>query len=152
MKKTKIICTIGPASTDAAILEKMIKAGMNIARLNFSHGSYEEHAERIKLIRDTAARLGVSVGILADIQGPKIRIGKIKDEPLVLNEGDRVFMTVDPTKDQTNGYIYVDYPTLIKDVKIGGKILLADGMIGLTVLAVTETQLECEVQNNGELT
>jgi pyruvate kinase len=152
LKKTKIICTIGPATSEAAILEKMIKAGMNIARLNFSHGSYDEHAERIKLVRDTAAKLGVPVGILADIQGPKIRIGKLKVEPLILNEGDRVYLTVDPAKDQTIGYIYVDYPTLIKDVKIGGTILLADGMISLTVLAATNDQLECQVLNNGELT
>lgn len=152
MKKTKIICTIGPASTDGAILEKMIRAGMNIARLNFSHGSYEEHAARIKLIRDTADRLGVPVGILADIQGPKIRIGKLKDEPLVLREGDRVYLTIDPAKNQTDGYIYVDYPTLVKDVKVGGKLLLADGMISLTVLSAKDDQLECQVLNNGELT
>jgi pyruvate kinase len=152
VKKTKIVCTIGPASTNEVILEKMIQAGMNIARLNFSHGSYEEHAERIQMVRDTAARLGVAVGILADIQGPKIRIGKLKTEPLVLKEGDRVFLTVDPAKDQTDGYIYLDYPTLVKDVKPGGKILLADGMIGLTVLEAKDDQLECQVLNNGELT
>jgi pyruvate kinase len=152
LKKTKIICTIGPTSTDGAVLEKMIKAGMNIARLNFSHGTYEEHAQRIKLVRDTAARLGVPVGILADIQGPKIRIGKLKEEPLALNEGDRVCLTVDPAKDKTTGFIYVDYPTLIQDVKVGGKILLSDGMISLNVLAAVDNQLECQVLNNGELT
>lgn len=152
MKKTKIICTIGPSSTDPQILEKMIQAGMNIARLNFSHGTYEEHAERIRLIRETAARLGVTVGILADIQGPKIRIGKLKTEPLLLKEGDRLHLTTDPAKDKTEGFIYVDYPTLLQDVKVGSKILLADGMINLSVVALKDVQVECQVLNSGELT
>ncbi len=152
MKKTKIICTIGPASSDPLVLENMIKAGMNIARVNFSHGTYEEHAGRIKMIRDTANKIGVAVGILADIQGPKIRIGKIEPEPLRLQEGQKIILTSDSSKEGTADYIYVDYPTLTTDVKIGGKILLADGMIGLKVLSITGNQTECQVLNGGELT
>jgi pyruvate kinase len=152
VKKTKIICTIGPACSDGVVLEKMINAGMNIARLNFSHGTYEEHAGRIKTIRETAAQLGKPVGILADIQGPKIRTGKLSKEPLVLKEGERLYLSIDPGKEKTPGYIYVDYPTLINDVKTGGRIYLADGMIGLTVLASSTYDLECEVLNGGELT
>lgn len=152
MKKTKIICTLGPASSDPAVLEKMINAGMNIARLNFSHGAYEEHAYRIKLVRQVAAKLGKTVGILADIQGPKIRIGKLPVEPLILNDGDQVHLTIDQSKGQTSGYIYVDYPSLISDVVCGGKIFLADGMIQLRVMKLGETDLQCEVVSGGELT
>ncbi|MGE5582789.1 MAG: pyruvate kinase [Bacillota bacterium] len=152
MKKTKIICTIGPACSEPAVLEKMINAGMNIARLNFSHGSYEEHAGRIKMVRDAAAKLGVPVGVLADIQGPKIRIGRLREDPLVLSAGQQIILTADPAKEETSGYIYVDYPTLSKDVRVGGTILLADGMLGLTVLSITGDQLECRVVNGGELT
>ncbi len=152
MKKTKIICTLGPASTDPAVLEKMINSGMNIARLNFSHGAYEEHANRIKLVRQAAAKLGKTVGILADLQGPKIRIGKLPVEPLVLNDGDQIFLTIDQEKGRTAGYVYVDYPSLIKDVILGGKIFLADGMIQLRINEIKKTDLKCEVVSGGELT
>lgn len=152
MKKTKIICTLGPASSDPAVLEKMINSGMNIARLNFSHGAYEEHAYRIKLVRQVAAKLGKSVGILADIQGPKIRIGKLPVEPLVLNDGDHIFLTIDQLKGKNTDYIFVDYPSLINDVTVGGKIFLADGMIELRIIEVGETDLKCEVTSGGELT
>ncbi len=151
MKKTKIICTLGPASTEPAVLEKLIKAGMNIARLNFSHGSHEEHAERIKLVREIATRLGSPIGILADIQGPKIRTGIINPGPIQLTEGTEVRLTTDRQKDGNPDFIYVDYPTLVQDVKIGGTIFLADGMIQLTVKAVQGTDLICEVLNGGEL-
>ncbi len=151
MKKTKIICTLGPASSNPVVLEKLIKAGMNIARLNFSHGSYEEHAERIRLVRDVSAKLGIPVGILADMQGPKIRTGIINPSPMVLTDGSHVQLTVDTKKDGTPGFIYVEYPTLIEDVKVGGQIFLADGMILLSVVAASGTELECEVVNGGEL-
>lgn len=152
MKKTKIICTLGPASSDPAVLERMINSGMNIARLNFSHGAYEEHARRIKLVRQVAAKVGKPVGILADLQGPKIRIGKLTVEPLILNEGDRIHLTIDREKGRTSGYVFVDYPTLIKDVTLGDKIFLADGMIELKITAIGETDLQCEVVGGGELT
>ncbi|NLY75342.1 MAG: pyruvate kinase [Firmicutes bacterium] len=152
MKKTKIICTLGPASSNPAVLEKMIDAGMDIARLNFSHGVHEEHAYRIKLIRQVAAKLGKSVGILADLQGPKIRIGKLPVEPLYLNDGELIFLTIDQARERTPGYIFVDYPSLLNDVVPGGKIFLADGMIQLKILEIGETDLQCEVVRGGELT
>lgn len=152
MKKTKIICTLGPASSDLEVLEKMIKSGMNIARLNFSHGSYEEHAYRIKLVRQAAAKCGKPIGILADLQGPKIRIGKLPVEPLVLNDGDRIYLTIDQEQGRTPGYVFVDYPTLIQDVTLGGKIFLADGMIELKIIKIGKTDLQCEVISGGELT
>ncbi len=152
MKKTKIICTLGPASSDPVVLEKMINSGMNIARLNFSHGTYGEHAHRIKLVRQVAAKVGKPVGILADLQGPKIRIGKLPVEPLVLNDGDRIYLTVDQEQGQTSGCVFVDYPTLIKDVTLGGKILLADGMIELRIIEIGKINIQCEVVSGGELT
>lgn len=152
MKKTKIICTIGPASSNPEVLEKMIKSGMNIARLNFSHGSYEEHAHRIKLVRQAAAKCGKPIGILADLQGPKIRIGKLPVEPLVLNDGERIYLTIDQEQERIPGYVFVDYPTLIQDVTLGGKIFLADGMIELKIIRIGKTDLQCEVISGGELT
>lgn len=152
MKKTKIICTLGPASSAPLILEKLIKAGMNIARLNFSHGSYEEHAARIQMVREASAKVGQPVGILADIQGPKIRTGMLDKEPLTLTEGDRIRLTPQRAKERASGYIYVDYPTLLQDVKPGGQIFLADGMIRLAVQAVSADSLECSVVNGGDLT
>jgi pyruvate kinase len=152
MKRTKIVCTLGPASSDSAVLEKLIKAGMNVARLNFSHGSHAEHAGRIRAVREVAARLDCQVGILADIQGPKIRTGLLSEATLLMEEGACFKLTIDPTKEQKPGYIFVAYPTLIADVKVGGRIFLADGMIELKVLAATATELECEVKSGGELT
>jgi pyruvate kinase len=152
LKRTKIICTLGPATSDPAILEKMINAGMNIARLNFSHGSYEEHAARIRTVREVAAKLNRSVGVLADIQGPKIRTGILPESPLTMAEGTRFRLSVDPAKEQVPGYIFVKYPTLIQDVKPGGKIFLADGMIELKIISAAPTELECEVVSGGELT
>lgn len=152
MKKTKIVCTLGPASSSPEVMEKLMRAGMNIVRLNFSHGSYEEHASRIKAIREIAAKTGQLIGIMADIQGPKIRIGNLAEEPLVLQEGQEVVFTVDPSKDKTSGYIFIDYPTLIQDLPIGGTILLADGMICVTVVEASHDELKCKVIFGGELT
>jgi pyruvate kinase len=152
LKRTKIICTLGPASSDPVVLEKMINAGMNIARLNFSHGTHEEHAKQIQTLRKVAAKLNKQVGILADIQGPKIRTGILCKSPLLMEEGAHYFLTVDSAKETLPGYIFVAYSTLVADVKVGGKIFLADGMIELKVLAANATDVECEVVNGGELT
>jgi pyruvate kinase len=152
MKKTKIICTLGPASSSPEILEKMIRAGMNIVRLNFSHGAYEEHEARIKTIREIAAKTGQIIGIIADIRGPKIRIGVLPEEPLVLQEDQFIYLTVDPGKGKIPGYIYIDYPTLVKDVPVDGIILLADGMIRLSVAEAGRDELTCKVIFGGELT
>ncbi|HPT87020.1 MAG TPA: pyruvate kinase [Bacillota bacterium] len=152
MKKTKIICTLGPASSSVAVLEKLINAGMNIARLNFSHGTYAEHAERIRLVREAAAKTKQPVGILADIQGPKIRTGLLPNEPLMMNKGDRFFLSADPAKEGLPGYIYVKYPTLNEDVQVGRNIFLADGMIGMKILEKRPEGILCEVTSGGELT
>lgn len=93
MRRTKIVCTIGPATSSPAMIEKLIKAGMNVARLNFSHGSYAEHLEKIERIRDASAKLGTCVGILQDLCGPKIRIGKIEKGPVKLEQGQDFLFT-----------------------------------------------------------
>jgi pyruvate kinase len=152
LKKTKIICTLGPASSEPAVLEKLIDAGMNIIRLNFSHGSHGEHAARIKLVREISKRLGIHIGILADIQGPKIRTGILAEEPLALRVGERVSLSIDPAKERSAGYIYVDYPNLIHDLRPSSKVFLADGMIELEVLQIENTELTCMVVCEGELT
>ena len=151
LKKTKIICTLGPASSKADVLERLIAAGMNIARLNFSHGTHAEHAQAIKLIRAAALKTGQHVGILGDIQGPKIRTGCFAQEPLFLKEQEHIFISVDPAKERAPNYIYVDYPELIRDVAVGGQILLADGMFSLTVVKIANNELECVINNSGEL-
>lgn len=152
MKKTKIICTLGPASSAPPVLEKMFDAGMNIARLNFSHGAYEEHARIIAAVRETAARNHKSIGILADIQGPKIRTGALYQESLRLEEGTEVVLTTDPREERQPGFIYVGYPTLSEDVAVGKNIFLADGMICLKARDVLPRGVRCEVVCGGELT
>lgn len=151
IQKTKIICTIGPASESLEVLEQMIKAGMNVARLNFSHGSYEEHERKIRRIREISGRLGKPVAILQDLSGPKIRVGKIKEGGLEVRRGERLILT--NREERAGGRIIsVNYPLLPLEVKPGDKILLADGTIELEVLQTNGREIECEVQVGGILT
>lgn len=151
IQKTKIICTIGPASESLEVLEQMIKAGMNVARLNFSHGSYEEHERKIHRIREISDRLGKPVAILQDLSGPKIRVGKIKEGGLEVRRGERLILT--NREERAGGRIIsVNYPLLPLEVKPGDKILLADGTIELEVLQTNGREIECEVQVGGILT
>lgn len=150
LRHTKIVCTIGPASESPETLKKMILAGMNVARLNFSHGSYEEHRRRIETVRTAAGELHRNVAILLDLKGPKIRVGDLAS-PLHLKAGERVTLTVEQA-DGTATRIPVNYPPLPREVSSGYTILLADGLIALKVLATTETDVHCEVLNDGVLT
>ncbi len=150
-QKTKIICTIGPASDSPEVLERMVKAGMNVARLNFSHGSYEEHERKIHRIREISDRLGKPVAILQDLSGPKIRVGKIKEGGLEVKRGERLILT--NREERAGGrIILVNYPRLPLEVKPKDKILLADGTIELEVLQTDGREIECEVQVGGILT
>src|SRR5688572_4439922 len=101
IKRTKIVCTIGPASSDETVIREMIRAGMDVARINFSHGEHDTHARNIATIRRIAEEEGAIVAILGDLQGPKIRLGKIANEPITLNKGDRLTLTLRPA-DGTN--------------------------------------------------
>jgi len=149
-KRTKIVCTIGPASHEPAILEKMVKAGMNVCRLNFSHGTHDDHAKLIKAIREIGKKTGRPIAILQDLQGPKIRVGVLPDEGVMLNKGDTVVFSTDPKAKLPK--IPVTYDKLHEDVKAGDVILLDDGLIDVRVVSVAERDITTEVANGGKLT
>jgi pyruvate kinase len=150
-RKTKIVCTIGPASESPQILEALIQAGMNVARLNFSHGTHEEHLKKIKTIRQIADRLSQPVTILQDLGGPKIRIGMMKEGGGELKRGKEFCLTNQVVMgDETKAT--VTYPALPSEVKPGDRILLADGMIELRVLESDGKNIQCQVVVGGLLT
>ncbi|NLK72673.1 MAG: pyruvate kinase [Clostridiales bacterium] len=148
MKKTKIVCTLGPASESKETLKEMIKAGMNVARLNFSHGTHEEHKKRIDLIKEIRQEMDVHVAILLDTKGPEIRTGKFDKEEIILKEGSYFTLTVRDIigNDEISS---VTYAGLVNDVKIGDKILIDDGLIELVVEEIKETDIKCRVLNSG---
>lgn len=145
--KTKLICTIGPASNDPAIIRKMIENGMNVARLNFSHGTHESHRDTIKLVRSIAREMGVRVGFLQDLCGPKIRLGKLPEEGVRLIVGD--YIALASTKEKCENALPVEYDDLHKEVNIGERILLADGMMELRVTGIDGVKVICEVITGG---
>ena len=150
-QKTKIVCTIGPASESPEILEALIKAGMNVARLNFSHGTHEEHQRKIQIIRQIAERFRQPVAILQDLAGPKIRIGKMKEGGVELRRGEKFLLTNRQIMGDEKG-VSVSYPSLPREVKTGDRILLADGTIELQVLGSDGQDIECRVVVGGVLT
>jgi pyruvate kinase len=150
IKKTKIVCTIGPASSDASILEEMIKQGMDVARLNFSHGDHQGHAEKIALIRQLSAKKGTPIAILQDLGGEKIRLGRIEGESVSLASGATITLTTKPMTGNAQK-ISVTYPGLANDVKDGDTILLADGTLELKVIAVSPPEVTCRVVVGGEI-
>ncbi len=148
-KKTKIVATLGPASTDPAVLKKMVDAGLDVVRLNMSHGTREEHRERIHLVRKIERETGSPIPVLMDLCGPKIRIGKLEREPVFLHRGDTVVLT---TGRPDRGKITVNYPRLHEEVRRGETILLADGAFRLKVRDVSGRDIICEVVVGGPLT
>lgn len=151
MRRTKIVCTIGPASNSEERLEQLMRAGMNVARLNFSHGTQQEHALVIERIRAISARLGCAIAILADLQGPKIRTGILKERKSVhLIDNAHVVITTHDTPG-TSEIISTTYKQLPQDVKPGDCILLNDGLLELRVLDSNDTDIRCLVVHGGEL-
>jgi pyruvate kinase len=148
--KTKIVCTIGPASESPDILEHMIRAGMNVARLNFSHGDYESHARIVERIRTAAAQEGNRVALMADLPGPKMRIGRIADEPVELRPGDSITLTTEDIVGSV-ARVSVTFARLPLVVKPRDTLYLNDGLIQLEVIGVTGTDVKCEVVVGGEL-
>ena len=149
--KTKIIATIGPASNSHAMLKKLVRAGMNVARLNFSHGSYESHTDVIRTIRSISRTTNRSVGVLLDLQGPKIRVGKLKGgEPVRLEEGAS-FAITSKSVDGTVEIVSTTYPDLSRDVKKNDIILLDDGLIRIRVASVEKDTVHCRVVTGGDL-
>ncbi|WP_353457611.1 pyruvate kinase [Staphylococcus coagulans] len=152
MKKTKIVCTIGPASESEDILEKLMKAGMNVARLNFSHGSHDEHAARIRSIRKVARKLEKNIGILLDTKGPEIRTHNMKNGVITLEKGSHVTVSMHEVEGTPEKFS-VTYEELINDIEIGSFILLDDGLIELEVESIDHAagEVHCKVLNTGEL-
>jgi len=149
--RTKIICSIGPATESEAMITQLIEGGMNIARLNFSHDSLEVHGERIKKIRKIAKKLKKRVDILCDLQGPKIRVREFADAPRVLTNGQKVVLSASSCKDIKPSEIVVEDPYVHSDVSVGDVVLLDDGLMELRVKKVTNHKIHCEVVNGGEL-
>lgn len=150
MRKTKIICTIGPASDDEKILLQLIKSGMNAARLNFSHGDYEEHGRRIERIKRLRTQEKKSIGIILDTKGPEIRTGNFKDGKAELFEGQEYIITTREVIGNDK-ICSVNYKKLHEDVKRKDTILIDDGLIGLEVLSVEKQDIYCRVLNGGAI-
>ncbi|MDX1651228.1 MAG: pyruvate kinase [Brumimicrobium sp.] len=149
MKRTKIVATLGPASSDKETLREMMKSGMNVARMNFSHGSYEDHKKVIKTIRDLNDETGLNVALLADLQGPKIRTRKMKDNGVQLVSGQKVEVVTDDDVLGTAEKFAINYPQLPADVKPGEKIRLDDGKLELEVLSTNGRDSIKAVVNHG---
>ena len=150
-QKTKIVCTLGPASSDEATIRRMVQAGMSVARLNFSHGTLEEHARQIGRVRRAAAAENRVIGILIDLPGPKIRLGTLVAEPVELERGDEVVLTTDPSPADP-AKIPVDYPALPTLLGPGNLLYINDGLVRLRVLEAGGDEIRAEVLIGGALT
>lgn len=162
MRKAKIVCTIGPASSSPAVVSRLIENGMNAARLNFSHGTYESHAAAIVAIRDAAARHRTAVAIIQDLQGPRIRVGLVAKEGIQVKVGQmvRLRITSASTGESVQGgslspsslpEIPVTYPALIRDLQVGSKVLINDGLIELQAVRMTDDLIDCSVLVGGTI-
>lgn len=151
MKKTKIVCTMGPNSNDENIMRRLVKEGMDIARFNFSHGSHEEQKGRMDMLKKIREEEKKPVAILLDTKGPEIRTGVLKDgKKVMLKEGETITLTNEEIEgDETK--VSLTYKGLVNDVQIGNMILIDDGLIGLKVKEKTETDIVCTIVNGGEL-
>ena len=148
-KRTKIVATMGPSSNSQETIEEMIKKGLNVCRINFSHGAHEDHAQTIRNIRSADKELGTHTAILADLQGPKLRVGKFEGEGLQLVDGKEIIFT---TKKEEAHKIYITYPQFARDVKIGETILLDDGKLQLEVLSTNgKDEVKAKVLHGGLL-
>lgn len=150
MRRTKIVCTIGPASENVETLKKMMLAGMNVARLNFSHGTHEDHGRRIAAIRQAAGEVGKNIAIMLDTKGPEIRLKKFADPPVTLEPGQRFTLTTREVLGD-NTIVSVTYMDLPKDVRPGSKVAVADGLIEMEVEAIDGQDVHCRVINGGQL-
>ncbi len=149
-RATKIVATLGPASSDTDTLRRLILAGVNVVRVNFSHGTTEEHIRTVERVRAISEEVRRDVGVLADLQGPKIRIGKFENDKITLAEGDRFAFDIDcELGDQHQ--VGLDYKELVHDVKPGDTLLLNDGRVTMAVEKVTDTRIECIVLVGGVL-
>ena len=149
MRKTKIVCTLGPATDDEAILRKLILSGMNVARLNMSHGKHEEHKRRADMVKKLRRELDVPVAILLDTKGPEIRTGTF-EKPVMLEYGQKYTLTTFDRPGDSEG-CSISFKKLPEDISIGVHILVDDGLIEMIVESVTDTEIECRVLNGGTI-
>jgi pyruvate kinase len=149
--RTKIVATLGPASNSPEVIKQLVEAGMNVARLNFSHGSYEDHAHTVSLLRSIEEELDTPLTILQDLQGPKIRVGNLPEGAINLTEGKSI--TLVPVAEFNNeaDTVGIDYPYLAEEVKVGAQVLLDDGLLELRVESVSQTKVKCTVIEGGLL-
>lgn len=153
IKMTKVVCTIGPKSESPEVLKQLILSGMNVMRLNFSHGDHEEHGKRIVTLRKICKETGKFVAIMLDTKGPEIRTGEFAegDVKYDLIEGHKITLTTDYSFKGNDKKISVSYKDITKDLKVGDTVLIDDGLIALNVDEVTDTELHCTVKNSGSL-
>lgn len=150
MRRTKIVCTIGPASSSPAVLERLIGAGMDVARLNFSHGTHADHREVVEAIRRISTAHGRPVAVLQDLSGPKIRIGPVAEGTVDVDTGSTLTLTTRPVPGDARE-VSVSHPALPRSVSVGDTILLADGALELQVLDTTTDDITCDVRIGGPL-
>ncbi|MEU4343768.1 pyruvate kinase [Nocardia sp. NPDC023852] len=148
MRRTKIVCTLGPATATEDRIRELVESGMDVARLNFSHGEHSDHAENYKKVRQASDHLGRAVGILADLQGPKIRLGRFIEGKTVWATGEEVRITVDDVEG-THDRVSTTYKELAKDAKPGDRLLVDDGKVGVTVTRVEANDVVCRVTEGG---
>jgi pyruvate kinase len=149
-RSTKIVATLGPASSDPQTLERMILAGMDVVRLNFSHGTAADHERRAELVREACRKTGRTVGIMGDLQGPKIRVGKFKEGKVTLKPGDAFVLDADCEQGDEKR-VGLDYKELPRDVRAGDVLLLDDGRIVFDVERVVDNEVHCRVRHGGVL-
>lgn len=150
MRKTKIVCTIGPASSDEKVFSKMCKAGLNVARLNFSHGTHEEHQQKIDMIKRVREKLVLPIAIMLDTKGPEYRLKTFKSSPVAIRDGANfTFTTRDVIGDDT--IVSVSYKNLTDDLTVGDKILVNNGLVSFEVLKIEGTEIYCKTLIGGEL-
>ena len=150
IRKTKIVCTIGPASADRETIKQMCLKGMNVARLNFSHNTHADHAERIAIIKEVREELGLPIAILLDTKGPEYRIKTFKNDKIFLNNGDRFTFTANEVEGNEE-IVSVNYKNLAKELSVGDTILLNNGLLSFKVLETNDTDVITEVVIGGEL-
>lgn len=149
IRKTKIVCTLGPATDDPEILQEVMKAGMNVARFNFSHGNHEEHKRRMDMVKEIRAKLGLPVAILMDLKGPEIRLGRIKEGTVLKENQDFILTGEDILGDEKRASM--SYPDFYKDLKLGAHILIDDGLINLKVEKIEDKEIYTKVITGGEI-
>jgi pyruvate kinase len=152
MRRTKIVATIGPASRERPVLERLARAGIDVVRLNFSHGEPEEHLQVMRMVREISGQLDRPIAVLQDLAGPKIRTGRLRGgQPMLLVAGARIVITTDESVEGDASIISTTYDALPRDVRPGDRILLDDGNLELRVIRVVDDQVECEVVHGGLL-